>query len=68
MRQLTKWAYVGDDDRLHVDIPTLVKEIGFEDTPKIRENVTAGAVQAIREKYPNMPTILHNEGTVTVAP
>jgi hypothetical protein len=65
MRQLSKWAYIDDDNQLRIDVPILLAEMKVEDTPANRELAMSGATEALKDLCPGVPLFHDRSGKVT---
>lgn len=55
MRRIGSGAYVDDTGTLHLDVPELLTENGYADTPAARELVTRVAVEIFGGFFPGAP-------------
>jgi hypothetical protein len=62
LRVLNSWAYVDDQQHLHIDIPGILNMLGKPDTRANRDAVAAGAVEALKEIVPGVPLFVESEG------
>lgn len=62
MKRITNWAFIDADNALHIDIPILLAELHFEDTPENRELAVKAAAEGIRDVLPNVESFVDEKG------
>lgn len=58
MRRIAPGVYSSPDGTMHLDVPELLQDAGYPDTPENRETLTRVAIEMIRERFPEIPVTL----------
>jgi hypothetical protein len=62
MKVLNSWAYIDEDQQLHINILAILEMLGKEDTLENRNSATEGALEALKEIVPGVPLFVEDKG------
>ena len=55
MKRITEYMVLNDQNSLEVDVPKLLRKMGYPDTPETRQQVMDVCVEVFRELRPELP-------------
>ena len=59
MRWITEFAFIDDNDALHISVPRMLDKMGAPDTPENRDKLTAMAAEILAEMLKDTKSVIN---------